>query len=184
MADRVRFHLADARHRRAGGYDLVVGSSASTTCPTRCRCWRPCGGWPAADGAVLVMDERVAERFTAPGDEIEQLMYGYSLLRCLPDGLAHPDPVGTGTVMRPDTLRDYAAVAGFAGVDVPRRSSTTSSASTGCGDPGPGPTHLSSPRDGVSGQIARSPPRTSARGALGGAGGLSPSSVGGRPRRS
>ena len=30
------------------------------------------------------MDERVAEAFTAPGDEVERLMYGYSLLCCLP----------------------------------------------------------------------------------------------------
>jgi SAM-dependent methyltransferase len=69
-------------------------------------------------GIVLVMDERVAEAFTAPGDEIEQLMYGYSLTCCLPDGMAHADSVGTGTVMRPDTLRRYAAAAGFARVEV------------------------------------------------------------------
>jgi len=39
---------------------------------------------------VIVTDERVAETFTAPGDEIERLMYGYSLLCCLPDGMAPP----------------------------------------------------------------------------------------------
>ncbi|MBW0091781.1 hypothetical protein I4I73_17525 [Pseudonocardia sp. KRD-184] len=66
------------------------------------------------------MDERVADAFTAPGDEVEQVMLGYSLMCCLPDGMAHPHPhsAGTGTVMRPDTLRDYAGEAGFAGVDV------------------------------------------------------------------
>jgi hypothetical protein len=69
-------------------------------------------------GLVLVMDERVAEQFTAPGDDVEQLMYGYSLMCCLPDGLAHPGSVGTGTVMRPDTLREYAIAAGYTGVDI------------------------------------------------------------------
>jgi hypothetical protein len=69
-------------------------------------------------GTVLVMDERVAETFTAPGDEIEQLMYGYSLMCCLPDGLAHPGSAATGTVMRPETLRRYAEKAGFSGVEV------------------------------------------------------------------
>ncbi|WP_205346949.1 hypothetical protein [Pseudonocardia broussonetiae] len=64
------------------------------------------------------MDERVAEVFTAPGDDVERLMYGYSLMCCLPDGLAHRPSAGTGTVMRPDTLRRYASAAGFAGVDV------------------------------------------------------------------
>ena len=37
---------------------------------------------------------------------------------CLADGLAHERPVGTGTVMRPDTLRRYATDAGFTSVDV------------------------------------------------------------------
>ena len=45
-------------------------------------------------------------------------MYGYSLLCCLPDGMAHQPSEGTGTVMRPDTLRGYAVRAGFAGIDV------------------------------------------------------------------
>ena len=41
-----------------------------------------------------------------------------SITCCLPDGLAHDGSVETGTVMRPDTLRRYAADAGFADVDV------------------------------------------------------------------
>ena len=32
------------------------------------------------NGAVLVMDERVAESFTAPGSEVERLFYGFSVL--------------------------------------------------------------------------------------------------------
>ncbi|GAB3549654.1 class I SAM-dependent methyltransferase [Arthrobacter tumbae] len=64
-------------------------------------------------GSVVVMDEAVADAFAAPGDEVERLMYGYSLLICLPDGMAHPKSAGTGTVMRPVTLRKYALEAGF-----------------------------------------------------------------------
>jgi len=70
------------------------------------------------DGAVVVMDERVAETFTAPGDDVERLMYGYSLMCCLADGMAHQPSVGTGTVMRPSTLRRYAVEAGFADVEI------------------------------------------------------------------
>jgi hypothetical protein len=69
-------------------------------------------------GTVLVVDERVGEEFTAPGDDLERLMYGFSLTCCLPDGLSTRPSVGTGTVMRPPTLRRYAGLAGFAGVDV------------------------------------------------------------------
>ena len=63
-------------------------------------------------------DERVAETFTAPGDEVERLMYTYSVLCCLPVGLADTPSAATGTVMRPDTLRAYAVDAGFAEVEV------------------------------------------------------------------
>jgi hypothetical protein len=67
---------------------------------------------------VLVVDEKVAERFTAPGDQVERLMYGFSVTCCLPDGLSTRPSAGTGTVMRPSILEGYAREAGFAGVDV------------------------------------------------------------------
>jgi 2-polyprenyl-3-methyl-5-hydroxy-6-metoxy-1,4-benzoquinol methylase len=71
-----------------------------------------------ADGVLVVMDEAVAETFTAPGDEVERAMYGYSLLMCLPDSMSTPGSVATGTVMRPATLERYARDAGFGGVSV------------------------------------------------------------------
>ena len=86
--------------------------------------------WPTG-GAVIIMDERVAETFTAPGDRPERLYYGFSTLCCLPAGMADQPSAATGTVMRPATLRQYA----------PRpasrtsrscRSSTTCSGSTAC----------------------------------------------------
>jgi len=70
------------------------------------------------NGTVLVMDERVAETFTAPGDDVERLMYGYSLVCCLADAMAHQPSAGTGTVMRPETLRRYAVAAGFVDIEV------------------------------------------------------------------
>ena len=70
------------------------------------------------DGHVVVMDERVPDSFTGPGDMVEQLMYGISLFICLPDGMSHEGSVGTGTVMRRDQLEAYARAAGFGGVEV------------------------------------------------------------------
>jgi hypothetical protein len=64
------------------------------------------------------MDERVAETFTAPGDTVERMMYGFSVLCCLPAGLAEQPSAGTGTVMRPATLRRYALEAGFGHVEI------------------------------------------------------------------
>ena len=72
----------------------------------------------APGGSLLVVDERVAEEFTAPGDELERFMYGWSITTCLPDGRSREPSVATGTVMRPKTLRRYADEAGFASVEV------------------------------------------------------------------
>jgi 2-polyprenyl-3-methyl-5-hydroxy-6-metoxy-1,4-benzoquinol methylase len=66
---------------------------------------------------LIVVDERVAESFTAPGDDIERFMYGWSLTTCLPDGRSRSPSVATGTVMRPGTLRGYAEAAGFASTE-------------------------------------------------------------------
>ena len=40
------------------------------------------------------------------------------MLHCLPVGLAEQPSVGTGTVMRPDTVRAYAHEAGFDDVEI------------------------------------------------------------------
>ncbi|MFT4163690.1 MAG: methyltransferase domain-containing protein [Microlunatus sp.] len=69
-------------------------------------------------GPVVIMDEAVDDELTAPSSEVDQCMYGFSLFICLPDGLSSAPSVGTGTVMRPAVLRDYAARAGFGTVEV------------------------------------------------------------------
>ncbi|MGH8774113.1 MAG: class I SAM-dependent methyltransferase [Jiangellaceae bacterium] len=116
---RVTFHATDAAQVVAGGgyqvvcaieciHDLADPVSVLATMRSLC----------AEGGTVLVVDERVAEQFTAPGDDVERLMYGWSITCCLPDGLSHQPSVGTGTVMRPETLRAYAREAGFTDVEI------------------------------------------------------------------
>jgi SAM-dependent methyltransferase len=70
------------------------------------------------DGTLIVVDEKVAPRFTAPGDVIERLMYGWSISHCLPAALAEQPSAALGTVLREDTVRELAAAAGFASVQV------------------------------------------------------------------
>ena len=36
------------------------------------------------------MDEAVADAFAPDGDDLERIMYGFSLFVCLPDGLSSP----------------------------------------------------------------------------------------------
>jgi SAM-dependent methyltransferase len=119
VADRVTFQLRDAGDPAlAGSYQLVTVFEALHDMSRPVEVLRVLRGLAAEDGAVIAMDERVADAFTAPGDEVERLMYTYSVLCCLPVGLADTPSAGTGTVMRVDTLRRYAAEAGFADVEV------------------------------------------------------------------
>jgi SAM-dependent methyltransferase len=119
VADRVNVQVRDAGDPAlAGSYQLVTVFEALHDMSRPVEVLRALRGLAAEEGAVIVMDERVAETFTAPGDEIERIMYTYSVLCCLPVGLADTPSAGTGTVMRPDTLRGYAAEAGFADVEV------------------------------------------------------------------
>ena len=63
----------------------------------------------ADGGAVLVADERVADTFIVPGDRTERLMYGWSILHCLPATLAEEPVVATGTILRAPILAGWAA---------------------------------------------------------------------------
>ena len=78
--------------------------------------------WAAAsraDSAEALPAMRLSKiQFDPPGDEIERFYYGFSIFHCLPVGMADSPSAGTGTVMRPATLRAYAAEAGFSTVDV------------------------------------------------------------------
>ena len=119
VADRVRFQVRDAASDDlAGAYDLVTAIECIHDLGDPVGVLRTMRRLRNDGGTVLVVDEKVAERFTAPGDDVERYMYGFSITTCLPDGMAYPGSAGTGTVMRPDTLRAYAAEAGFSDVEI------------------------------------------------------------------
>ena len=119
VSDRVAFHEASAADAEPGdGYDLAMAFECihdmSQPVPVLAAMRR----LVADRGAVVVVDERTEERFTAPAGDMERILYGFSITTCLPDGMSDPGSVGTGTVMRPATLRAYAQDAGFADVEV------------------------------------------------------------------
>ena len=119
VADRVTVQARDAGDPKlAGSYQLVTVFEALHDMSRPVEVLRSLRGLLAEDGVVIVMDERVADTFIAPGDEIERIMYTYSVLCCLPVGRSEQPSAATGTVMRTDTLRRYAAEAGFAEVEV------------------------------------------------------------------
>lgn len=119
VADRVRFHNADGDGLDAHGpFDAAFAFECIHDMPRPMDVLAAMRRAVSGGGPVIVMDEAVGERLVAPGDDLERLMYGFSLFCCLPDGLSHQPSVGTGTVMRPDTLRDYARAAGFADIEI------------------------------------------------------------------
>ncbi|WP_353808262.1 class I SAM-dependent methyltransferase [Agromyces sp. SYSU T00194] len=117
--DRVAFFRAGGEELAgAGTYDAAFIFEALHDMPFPVDVLRATRDALTPGGVVVVMDEAVGEEFTAPADEIDRIMYGYSLFVCLPDGLSTPGSAGTGTVMRPSTLEAYAREAGFGEVEV------------------------------------------------------------------
>ena len=119
VSDRVRFELRDAADPGlAGAFDLVTAFETIHDMSNPVGALRAMRGLVRQGGFVLIADEKVAEEFTAPGDELERFMYGWSAVHCLPVGMVEPGSLGTGTVMRPSRLRQFAREAGFKDVEV------------------------------------------------------------------
>lgn len=119
VADRVSFHAVDAANPPTDGpYDVVLACECIHDMPDPVSVLSSIRRLAGETGEAVVIDERVGERFHAPGDEVERLMYGFSILICLLDGRSTAPSRATGTVMRPSTLRTYAREAGFRDIEV------------------------------------------------------------------
>ena len=119
VADRVDVHLRDAADAElAGRYDLVTAFECLHDMSDPVGALRTMRRLAGEQGTVLLMDERVAERFDPAAGEVERFMYGFSVLHCLPVGLAAQPSAATGTVLRVSTLRGYAQQAGFRDAEV------------------------------------------------------------------
>jgi 2-polyprenyl-3-methyl-5-hydroxy-6-metoxy-1,4-benzoquinol methylase len=97
----------------ADRYDLICILDSLHDMPRPVEILQACRRLLAPAGCVLLMEPRTAEYFSGPADDVERFLYAVSLLHCLPVGLSDPPSVGTGTVLRPATVRRYAAEAGF-----------------------------------------------------------------------
>jgi SAM-dependent methyltransferase len=117
--DRVDFQVRDAADPElADRYDLVTVFEAVHDMAKPVEALRAIRGLLADGGVALVADEKVADEFTAPGDEVERVMYGWSILHCLPVGRVEQPSSETGTAMRESTFRRYAEEAGFGKLEV------------------------------------------------------------------
>jgi 2-polyprenyl-3-methyl-5-hydroxy-6-metoxy-1,4-benzoquinol methylase len=116
---RVRFEVADATSLASRGpFDLVMLLEVLHDLARPVEVLAAARAALADGGAVLVADEAVTPSFTAPGDDLERMMYGWSIAHCLPSSMAEQPSAAIGTAIREDTVRELAREAGFGRVDV------------------------------------------------------------------
>jgi precorrin-6B methylase 2 len=116
VADRVSFAVTDAAAvLPTAHYDAVFAFECVHDLPDPVAVLSTMRRIAKPGAPVVVMDERTADEFTPDAGPVEQLLYGYSIVCCLPDCMSHEGSVATGTVMRPSTLDGYARSAGFDG---------------------------------------------------------------------
>jgi 2-polyprenyl-3-methyl-5-hydroxy-6-metoxy-1,4-benzoquinol methylase len=119
VAGRVTFAVRDAADPSlAGSYDLVTAFETIHDMSNPVGALKAIRALRKSGGAVVIADERVAEEFAAPGDEQDRYHYGWSAVHCLPVGMVGAESAGTGTVMRPSRLREYARDAGFTDIEI------------------------------------------------------------------
>jgi len=119
VGERVDFQVRDAADPElADRYDLVTVFEAIHDLAKPVEALTAIRELLAEGGVALVADEKVADQFTAPGDDVERVMYGWSILHCLPVGRVERPSAETGTAMRESTFRRYAGEAGFGDVQV------------------------------------------------------------------
>lgn len=114
VSERVDFRLADGDSARAAGsFDIAFAFECVHDMPQPVDVLASVHAALAPGASMVVMDEAVSDRFDGPADEVDRLMYGFSMFVCLPDGMSVQPSAATGTVMRPDTLARYARDAGY-----------------------------------------------------------------------
>jgi 2-polyprenyl-3-methyl-5-hydroxy-6-metoxy-1,4-benzoquinol methylase len=121
VGERVTFQVRDAADPKlASRYDLVTIFEALHDMSHPVEALKGCKSLLAPGGVLLIADENVDDEYRAPGTEYERLLYGFSVMTCLPAGMDAEGSAGTGTVFRPAKLRAYAKDAGFSQViDLP-----------------------------------------------------------------
>jgi SAM-dependent methyltransferase len=123
VADRVSFEVVDLSDDSAdwtARFDVVLFAECVHDFPRPVEALAHARQALKPGGTVLVVDERAAETFAAPGDDVQRFLASASVVWCLPQGLVGPNPEPVGTLIRPAIMHTLAERAGYAGVtDLP-----------------------------------------------------------------
>jgi len=122
LDDRVKAHCVDVGTLidQDEKYDLVMALECIHDLSHPVAVLRNMRKLAGGTGTVMVMDDNVPEHFTgdsSSNNDIEKLMYGFSIQCCLADCKSRPNSAETGTVMRQSQLQRYAMEAGFREVE-------------------------------------------------------------------
>jgi SAM-dependent methyltransferase len=119
VSDRANLHVEDLSDASIPGtYDLVTAFECIHDMSDPVAALRAMRQLRAPGGTVVIADELAAETFDPDAGELERVFYGFSLSVCLPDCMSREPSAATGTLMRPDTMREYAQAAGFADIEI------------------------------------------------------------------
>ncbi|HZQ08122.1 MAG TPA: class I SAM-dependent methyltransferase [Anaerolineae bacterium] len=119
VADRVLFHLASADYQPlTGSYALVTAFECLHDMAYPVQALKMMRELASPNGVVFIADEAANDSLEENRNFLGHYFYNWSVLHCLPQAMVFPDATGTGTVMRPSIVRDYASQAGFTNVQV------------------------------------------------------------------
>jgi SAM-dependent methyltransferase len=119
VADRVRFEVADADTPLVpASYDVAFYLEALHDMAHPVESLAAVRAALRPGGVVVVVDERAEEEFAPGGSDVERLLAASSVLHCLPVGRSQAGSAATGALFRPSTMREYAARAGYAEVEI------------------------------------------------------------------
>jgi 2-polyprenyl-3-methyl-5-hydroxy-6-metoxy-1,4-benzoquinol methylase len=119
VSDRITFHLSTVEDAPVQGpYDLMTAFECLHDMPYPVQALRRMRELLAPNGAVLIADEAVGEALEENTNFMGHFFYNFSVLHCLPQAMVFPNAAGTGTVIKPSVLRQYAEGAGFGSVEV------------------------------------------------------------------
>jgi predicted O-methyltransferase YrrM len=112
--DRVTFRVATADEPGlTGSYDLVTVLEAFHDMARPIAVLQALRSLLEPEGSIVIADTKAGDAFSPPADARERLHYGWSMSHCLYSSFGGPEDEQTGTVLRPTTLRRYAAAAGL-----------------------------------------------------------------------
>jgi len=119
VADRVRFlHSPIEDLDISETYDLVTAFECLHDMPYPVQALRRMREMAGPNGSVLIADEAAGESLEENRNLLGSFYYNCSVLHCLPQALVTPGAAGTGTAIKPSTVRQFATEAGFRKVEV------------------------------------------------------------------